>query len=172
LDRRLLACYRRRYDGPREYCIWELKSGTLLEDFGDYSNFDPMRLGDFERGQLPNAPIKRRKESESKDGTRGIVEDGHGKVIRDPQNGTVLFRMQAEFQYRNEYNWDVMSAAGDYAAIADFRDNTIWHRRRPEYWWGVAWLPEFWLTALFAGALGWSVWRDRKMGARKAGEAA
>jgi hypothetical protein len=35
-------------------------------------------------------------------------------------------------------------------------------RRRPEYWWGVAWLAEFWLTALFAGALGWSVWRDRK----------
>ena len=39
---------------------------------------------------------------------------------------------------------------------------SIWSRRRPEYWWGVAWLPEFWLTALFAGALGWSVWRDGK----------
>ena len=39
---------------------------------------------------------------------------------------------------------------------------TIWQRRRPEYWWGVAWLPEFWLTALFAGALVWSVWRDWK----------
>ena len=38
----------------------------------------------------------------------------------------------------------------------------VWRRRRPEYWWGVAWLPEFWLTVLFAGALGWSVWRDRK----------
>ena len=35
-------------------------------------------------------------------------------------------------------------------------------RRRPEYWWGLAWLPEFWLTALFAAALLWSVWRDRK----------
>jgi hypothetical protein len=38
----------------------------------------------------------------------------------------------------------------------------MWSRRRPEYWWGVAWLPEFWLTVLFAGALIWSVWRDRK----------
>lgn len=37
----------------------------------------------------------------------------------------------------------------------------IWHRRRPEYWWGIAWLPEFWLTAFFAVALIWSVWRDR-----------
>jgi hypothetical protein len=34
--------------------------------------------------------------------------------------------------------------------------------RRPEPWWGIAWLPEFWLTALFAAALAWSVWRDRR----------
>jgi len=27
---------------------------------------------------------------------------------------------------------------------------TIWSRRRPEYWWGIAWLPEFWV-ALVAG---------------------
>ena len=36
------------------------------------------------------------------------------------------------------------------------------HRRRPEYWWGVAWLPEFWLTLLFAGAFVWSVVNDRR----------
>ena len=35
-------------------------------------------------------------------------------------------------------------------------------RRHPEQWWGVAWLPEFWLTVVFAGALVWSGWRDRK----------
>jgi hypothetical protein len=35
-------------------------------------------------------------------------------------------------------------------------------RKRPEYWWGLAWLPEFWLTLLFAGALAWNVWRDRR----------
>jgi WD40 repeat protein len=35
--------------------------------------------------------------------------------------------------------------------------------RRPEYWWGVAWLPEFWATLLFAGTFGWSVWRDRRI---------
>jgi len=37
------------------------------------------------------------------------------------------------------------------------------HRRRPEYWWGVAWLPEFWLTLLFAAALAFSLWRDRRV---------
>jgi WD40 repeat protein len=38
----------------------------------------------------------------------------------------------------------------------------VWHRRRPEWWWGIAWLPEFWLTLLFAGAFGWSVRCDRR----------
>ncbi|MCY3018476.1 MAG: hypothetical protein NTW87_05530 [Planctomycetota bacterium] len=37
-----------------------------------------------------------------------------------------------------------------------------WIRIRPEWWWGVAWLPEFWLTAVFAVAFAWSVLRDRK----------
>jgi len=38
----------------------------------------------------------------------------------------------------------------------------VWRRNHPEPWWGVAWLPEFWLTLLFAGALGWSVANDRR----------
>ena len=37
---------------------------------------------------------------------------------------------------------------------------SIWHRRRPEYWWGVAWLPEFWLTLAISIGLVWNVWRD------------
>jgi len=57
-----------------------------------------------------------------------------------------------------------MSGDGQWVVIHSLNANKafIWRRRRPEYWWGVAWLPEFWLTALFAGALGWSVWRDGK----------
>lgn len=35
-------------------------------------------------------------------------------------------------------------------------------RRRPEQWWGIAWLPEFWLALVFASALVWSLWRDRR----------
>jgi hypothetical protein len=38
----------------------------------------------------------------------------------------------------------------------------LWSRRRSEPWRGVAWLPEFWLTVIFAGGLVWSVWRDRR----------
>lgn len=36
----------------------------------------------------------------------------------------------------------------------------LYRLRRPEAWWGVAWLPEFWLTFTFLIALAWSLWRD------------
>ena len=39
----------------------------------------------------------------------------------------------------------------------------IWKRRRPEYWWGVAWLPEFWLTVLLGVGLMFSLWRDSRI---------
>ncbi len=44
-------------------------------------------------------------------------------------------------------------------------DNTarVWERRRPEWWWGVAWMPEFWLTLVLGVALVWSLIRDRRM---------
>jgi hypothetical protein len=45
-------------------------------------------------------------------------------------------------------------------------DESEWYalleRRRPEYWWGVAWLPEFWFALAFGVGLGWSAWRDRR----------
>ena len=40
---------------------------------------------------------------------------------------------------------------------SDDKSARLWLNNRPEYWWGVAWLPEFWLTLLFAGAWVWSV---------------
>jgi WD40 repeat protein len=45
----------------------------------------------------------------------------------------------------------------------------LYRRRRPEWWWGVFWLWEFWLTAAFAGALAWSVVADRRALRRMAG---
>jgi len=39
---------------------------------------------------------------------------------------------------------------------------SIFRRQRPEQWWGVFWLWEFWLTVVFAGVFVWSVWRDRR----------
>jgi len=42
----------------------------------------------------------------------------------------------------------------------------VFRRRRPEWWWGVFWLWEFWLTAALAAIFVWSVVRDRRRLAR------
>ena len=54
------------------------------------------------------------------------------------------------------------SPDGNDIACCGQRGSQVWHRRRPEWWWGVFWLYEFWATVFFGGALVWSVWRDRK----------
>ena len=38
----------------------------------------------------------------------------------------------------------------------------LFRRRRPEWWWGIFWLKEFWATVVFGSLLIWSLWRDRK----------
>ena len=38
----------------------------------------------------------------------------------------------------------------------------VYVRRRPEYWCGVAWLPEFWLTMVLGVGLVVSVVRDQR----------
>ena len=41
-----------------------------------------------------------------------------------------------------------------------FGRDMLWLRRRPEWWWGVFWLPELHLVAALGVALIWSLWRD------------
>ena len=38
----------------------------------------------------------------------------------------------------------------------------LWYCRRPEEWWGIFWLWEFWAAVFFGGLLLWSLWRDRR----------
>ncbi len=40
-------------------------------------------------------------------------------------------------------------------------------RRRPEQWWGYAWLPAFWAVAIFAPLLAWSLRRDWRFAAAR-----
>ncbi len=37
----------------------------------------------------------------------------------------------------------------------------VWRRHRPEQWWGVAWMPEFWVTVGLGLGLPYSLWRDQ-----------
>ena len=55
------------------------------------------------------------------------------------------------------------SSTGTSLAVVEGGDTVhIYLRRRPEWWWGVFWLWEFWLTAAFAALLIWSLLRDRR----------
>ncbi len=44
----------------------------------------------------------------------------------------------------------IVTASDDHTA-------RVWERRRPECWWGVAWLPQFWRTVVLGVALVWSM---------------
>ena len=46
-------------------------------------------------------------------------------------------------------------------AVTCAKSVVVYRRRRPEYWWGVAWLPEFWLTLVLTTALLWSLRQNR-----------
>ena len=54
------------------------------------------------------------------------------------------------------------SKDGDHLLLGHPLGVAVWSRRRPEYWWGLAWLPEFWLTVALGCVFVWSVWRDRR----------
>lgn len=60
--------------------------------------------------------------------------------------------------------WSATFSPDDQRIVTTGRDGTarIWQRRRPEYWWGVAWLPEFWLALVLALSMLWSIRRDRR----------
>jgi WD40 repeat protein len=48
----------------------------------------------------------------------------------------------------------------------------VYHRHRPEQWWGIFYMREFWFSAVFAAALVWSLFTDKACFARMDAEAA
>jgi len=74
---------------------------------------------------------------------RRLLTEGDGSpLIWDARKGTLLCRfpgLSSPLRYVSEAGNRFVTNEGD-----------IWTRRRPEYWWGIAWLPEFWI-ALVAG---------------------
>jgi WD40 repeat protein len=94
----------------------------------------------------------------SSDGTR-ILTGGKDSALRlwDAADGSLLTCLRVgKGSPRGFFSADAERIYHD----GDFP--CVWHRRRPEYWYGLAWLPEFWLTILFGSAFMWSVWRDRR----------
>ena len=51
-------------------------------------------------------------------------------------------------------------------SMGGLNGTTVYSRRHPEFWWGAAWLPQFWLAAAFGVGLICSLWRERGAMAR------
>ena len=96
----------------------------------------------------------------SPDSQRIATADYSGCVgIHDAADGRLLQTQHLAMQCR----WVEFSDDGEMLLVVDRRFQVrLCRRQRFEYWWGLAWLPEFWLTILFAAGLVWSVWRDRR----------
>lgn len=75
-------------------------------------------------------------------------------------------RLVASLQWgRTGVAENIVKKVGGLFAVDCDRKNEPWLLRlsRPAFWYGFLWLPEFYLTLALAVALGWSLWRDRKL---------
>ena len=87
----------------------------------------------------------------------------HGSLeVEDPATGKALATLDGEFSPVT--NLAQFSPDGSRVLVWDFgRDKArVYQRRRPEQWWGVFCLTEFWVTVAFAGLFVWCVVRDRR----------
>jgi WD40 repeat protein len=77
------------------------------------------------------------------------VRDRNGTEL-----GTFLRREKSEYL-------DILKCIDNERIVAtDLHKFHILARRRPEPWWGIAWLPEFWVTLICSFSFAWSVWRE------------
>jgi len=96
----------------------------------------------------------------SHDGSRVAgAGDSDNARVWSAESGELLAETPATWR---QYVDAVVFSPDDRRLLVRGASALVWLRRRPEYWWGVAWLAEFWLTVVFAGAFVWSVWRDRR----------
>ncbi len=106
--------------------------------------------------------------------TRKSWDDPMVVQVVDPRNGKVLAELgNPPFfgDYLSDFGFfpdgdRILVASGDLICTV-----FVFRRTRPEWWWGVFYLWEFWLTAAFAGLFVWSVVRDRKGLRGKEGDA-
>ncbi len=126
--------------------------------------------------QKTSAPIDDGRLYISPDGTRTLemLFDPERSIApmhwNDRRRGRVVVRDATSYRWLGDLvteDGDVVSARfspdGEKIVTATkLGDIRIWRRRRPEWWWGVFYLWEFWLTVAFAGLFVWSVVRDRR----------
>ncbi len=99
----------------------------------------------------------------SPDETRVVTGDKTGALIMwDARTGRRLCTVGSHERGTLVIAADFSPSGRRLATGGVDRTARIWRRRRPEWWWGVFYLWEFWLTAAFAALFVWSIVRDRR----------
>jgi len=127
-----------RHPGGGMCRVWDAESGRQMGSFESYQD----RV--------------------SADGRRLLVShNGHLRLL-DARSLKCLFEFVEPF---DSFQWESLDGGERLflSAVLERDGISIWRRRRPEWWWGVFWLWEFWLTVAFAGLFVWSVVRDRRV---------
>lgn len=140
--------------------VYDLDTGGLLWKsilrYGDYSPngeyaFDHEFSSDLSTG--------------AKTGTLGILIDvATGKRLQEftlPREQYERFGLYFNLTFAGTHREFLTRFARSDEKFRN-RQVQLWHRRRPEAWWGYAWLPEFWLSVVVAGMLLCSIVRDRR----------
>ncbi|MHC4251365.1 MAG: WD40 repeat domain-containing protein [Planctomycetota bacterium] len=126
--------------------LWDLRDGTLLATLAA-NNLE----GSLLAAQL--AP----------DGTRAMVlveSDSSLRVVDTSTGGTL---------WQTTPVWELLVLDDDHVLVNRL---SLLRRVRPEWWWGVFWLPHFWLIAALGVGVFLSGWRDLRRMRRREREAA
>jgi hypothetical protein len=145
----------REIKGSTSRVQWGEHSVLLFTDFVDWSDRNGNRCTflDLQSGIV-----------QTFDGEISCIS-ADGKRLMQSAYSTCLVSAEdrqeiQSFDYR--FSGVSFSADGEKLALRDGDVMAIWARRRPEYWWGIAWLPEAWLVLATGLGLVWSLVRDWK----------
>jgi WD40 repeat protein len=86
----------------------------------------------------------------------------HDLSIRSVKTGQIIQSFKGERLWLSQHSLFSSDSRSFITHNDKQKKITLWTRHRPEPWYGLAWLPEFWLTLLLAPAALVSLWRDQK----------
>jgi WD40 repeat protein len=124
--------------------IWDGATGELLLDL------PRLIYGDF---------------AISPNGSRVIAVEQNGTAgVWDTTNQSRLFDLSLPLKLYKQHIYGGLFLPDSGRIVTGSSDNNchVWTQRRPEAWWGLAWLPEFWCVIVFGVGLIWSIWRDQR----------